>query len=80
MTYYMSIIFQQLIKSFEVCDLPVRNAKFVARKNWILTGSVRAFLHVFSYSVLEINFFAGNKYFLPGIKGSSKTNTPSSEH
>ena len=31
---------QQLIKSFEVCDLPVRAARFVARKNWIVTGSV----------------------------------------
>lgn len=31
---------QQLIKSFEVCDLPVRAAKFVARKNWVVTGSV----------------------------------------
>ena len=31
---------QQLIKSFEVCDLPVRAAKFVARKNWVITGSV----------------------------------------
>jgi len=24
----------------EVCDLPVRAAKFVARKNWVMTGSV----------------------------------------
>ena len=34
---------QQLIKSFEVCDLPVRAARFVARKNWIVTGSVSIF-------------------------------------
>jgi hypothetical protein len=27
------------VKSFEVCDLPVRAAKFVARKNWVVTGS-----------------------------------------
>lgn len=33
---------QQLIKSFEVCDLPVRAAKFVARKNWLISGSVSA--------------------------------------
>ena len=31
-------------------------------------------------SVLEINFLAGSKYLLPGIKGSSKTNVPSSKH
>ena len=37
---------QQLIKSFEVCDLPVRAARFVARKNWIVTGSVSICLTV----------------------------------
>ncbi len=31
---------QQLIKTFEICELPVRAAKFVPRKNWIITGSV----------------------------------------
>ncbi len=30
---------QSLVKSFEVCDLPVRAAKFVPRKNWVVTGS-----------------------------------------
>jgi len=30
---------QQLVKSFEVCDLPVRAAVFVPRKNWVVTGS-----------------------------------------
>ena len=30
---------QQLVKSFEVCDLPVRAAIFVPRKNWAVTGS-----------------------------------------
>lgn len=28
------------MKTFEVCDLPVRAAKFVARKNWVVTGAV----------------------------------------
>ena len=31
---------QTLVKSFEVTDLPVRAAKFVPRKSWIVTGSV----------------------------------------
>uniref|UniRef100_A0A8C4QTK2 Beta'-coat protein n=2 Tax=Eptatretus burgeri TaxID=7764 RepID=A0A8C4QTK2_EPTBU len=31
---------QTLVKSFEVCDLPVRAAKFVARKNWLVAGAV----------------------------------------
>ena len=30
--------------------------------------------------MLENNLFAGSKYLLPGIQGSSKTNTPSSKH
>jgi len=37
---YSGVCVQQLVKSFEVCDLPVRAAKFVARKNWVITGSV----------------------------------------
>lgn len=28
------------MKSFEVTDLPVRAAKFVVRKSWIVAGSV----------------------------------------
>ncbi|KAF8793648.1 Coatomer subunit beta' like protein [Argiope bruennichi] len=31
---------QVIVKSFEVCDLPVRAVKFIPRKNWIITGSV----------------------------------------
>ncbi|KAG8039808.1 hypothetical protein G9C98_000537 [Cotesia typhae] len=30
---------QTLVKTFEVCDLPVRTSKFVPRKNWVVTGS-----------------------------------------
>lgn len=30
---------QQLIKTLEICTNPVRAVKFVARKNWIVTGS-----------------------------------------
>ena len=30
---------QTLVKSFEVCDLPVRCARFVARKSLIVVGS-----------------------------------------
>ncbi|MGH0174991.1 UNVERIFIED_CONTAM: hypothetical protein FKN15_069757 [Acipenser sinensis] len=31
---------QTLVKTFEVCDLPVRASKFVARKNWVITGAI----------------------------------------
>lgn len=44
---------QQLIKSFEVCDLPVRAARFVSRKNWIITGSDDMQIRVFNYNTLE---------------------------
>jgi coatomer subunit beta' len=44
---------QQMVKTIEVCDLPVRAAKFVARKNWIVTGSDDMALRVFNYNTLE---------------------------
>ncbi|CAH8656088.1 unnamed protein product [Schistosoma rodhaini] len=44
---------QQLIKTIEVCTSPVRAAKFVARKNWIVTGSDDMQLRVFNYNTLE---------------------------
>lgn len=43
----------QNVKSFEVCDLPVRAAKFVPRKNWIVTGSDDMQVCVFNYNTLE---------------------------
>ncbi|GBL78707.1 Coatomer subunit beta' [Araneus ventricosus] len=42
-----------LIKSFEICDLPVRAAKFVPRKNWIITGSDDMQVRVFNYNTLD---------------------------
>ncbi|KAL7079143.1 hypothetical protein ACQ4LE_001016 [Meloidogyne hapla] len=44
---------QQLVKSFEVCELPVRAAKFIFRKNWIATGSDDMQLRIFNYNTLE---------------------------
>eukprot|EP00095_Tigriopus_kingsejongensis_P011235 maker-scaffold414_size178625-snap-gene-0.28 protein:Tk11235 transcript:maker-scaffold414_size178625-snap-gene-0.28-mRNA-1 annotation:"vesicle coat complex beta" len=44
---------QTLVKSFEVCDLPVRAVRFVPRKNWILTGSDDMTIRVFNYNTLE---------------------------
>ncbi|XP_038216207.1 coatomer subunit beta' isoform X2 [Zerene cesonia] len=41
------------IKRFEVCDLPVRAAKFVPRKNWFTTGSDDMQIRVFNYNTLE---------------------------
>ncbi|EDV98709.1 coatomer subunit beta' [Drosophila grimshawi] len=44
---------QQLVKDFEVCDVPVRSARFVARKNWIITGSDDMLIRIFNYNTLE---------------------------
>ncbi|XP_066601318.1 coatomer subunit beta'-like [Prorops nasuta] len=44
---------QTLVKTFEVCDLPVRAAKFVPRKNWVVTGSDDMQIRVFNYNTLE---------------------------
>lgn len=44
---------QTLIKSFEVCDLPVRAVKFVPRKNWLCTGSDDMQIRIYNYNTLE---------------------------
>nr|SVE84103.1 EOG090X01FO [Daphnia pulex] len=44
---------QQIIKSFEVCDLPVRAVKFVPRKNWVVSGSDDMQVRVFNYNTLD---------------------------
>lgn len=44
---------QTLVKTFEVCDLPVRSAKFVPRKNWVVTGSDDMQIRIFNYNTLE---------------------------
>jgi len=44
---------QTQIKSFEVCDLPVRAAKFVPRKNWVVAGSDDMNIRVYNYNTLE---------------------------
>ncbi|XP_072393406.1 coatomer subunit beta' [Diabrotica undecimpunctata] len=44
---------QQLVKTFEVCDVPVRTAKFLPRKNWIVSGSDDMQIRVFNYNTLD---------------------------
>ncbi|XP_061575002.1 coatomer subunit beta'-like [Cololabis saira] len=44
---------QMIVKTFELCDLPVRVAKFVARKHWIITGADDMQIRVFNYNTLE---------------------------
>ncbi|KAM4566870.1 coatomer subunit beta'-like [Odontesthes bonariensis] len=44
---------QTMVKTFELCDLPVRVAKFVARKHWIIAGADDMQIRVFNYNTLE---------------------------
>ena len=41
------------MKSFEVTELPVRTAKFVARKQWVITGSDDMLIRVFNYNTMD---------------------------
>jgi len=42
-----------LVKSFEVSDLPVRCAKFVARKQWFVAASDDMRFRIFNYNTME---------------------------
>ncbi|KAM7413597.1 hypothetical protein PAMA_020808 [Pampus argenteus] len=44
---------QTMVKIFELCDLPVRVAKFVARKHWVVAGSDDMHIRVLNYNTLE---------------------------
>ena len=44
---------QALVTSFEVTELPVRCAKFVARKQWIVCGADDMFIRVFNYNTMD---------------------------
>ncbi|XP_061074184.1 coatomer subunit beta'-like [Conger conger] len=44
---------QTIVKTFEVCDLPVRTSKFVARKHWVIAGADDMQIRVFNYNTLE---------------------------
>lgn len=56
----------KLIKSIDVCpqSLPVRTAKFIPRKKWIITGSDDMVIRVFNYNTcqLEHQFEAHTDY------------------
>jgi len=41
------------IKSFDICELPVRSAKFIARKQWFMTASDDMQLRVYNYNTME---------------------------
>eukprot|EP01087_Luapelamoeba_hula_P020714 TRINITY_DN711_c0_g1_i2.p1 TRINITY_DN711_c0_g1~~TRINITY_DN711_c0_g1_i2.p1 ORF type:complete len:938 (+),score=169.54 TRINITY_DN711_c0_g1_i2:26-2839(+) len=55
---------QNLVKTFEVTNLPVRTCKFIARKQWIITGADDMFIRVYNYNTMEkvITFEAHQDY------------------
>jgi hypothetical protein len=44
---------QTLVKSFELTDLPVRTAKFVARKQWVVAGADDMAVRVYNYNTMD---------------------------
>lgn len=44
---------QTLVKSFEVTELPVRAAKFIARKQWVVCGADDMQLRVYNYNTMD---------------------------
>ncbi|KAJ3254213.1 Coatomer subunit beta' [Boothiomyces macroporosus] len=57
-----------LVKTFEVCDLPLRAAKFIARKSWVVTGSDDFHVKVYNYNTHEkITSFEAHFDFIRSI-------------
>ncbi|KAI6690016.1 hypothetical protein NL676_026844 [Syzygium grande] len=44
---------QTMVKSFEVTELPVRSAKFIARKQWVVAGADDMFIRVYNYNTMD---------------------------
>ncbi|XP_022845701.1 coatomer subunit beta'-2-like isoform X1 [Olea europaea var. sylvestris] len=44
---------QTAVTSFEVTELPVRSAKFIARKQWVVAGADDMFIRVYNYNTMD---------------------------
>ncbi|EQK98604.1 coatomer beta' subunit [Ophiocordyceps sinensis CO18] len=51
--YIWSYVTQQIVRTFELTDVPVRAGRFVSRKNWIICGSDDFQLRVYNYNTSE---------------------------
>ncbi|CCX29585.1 coatomer WD associated region-domain-containing protein [Pyronema domesticum] len=51
--YIWSYVTQSIVKQFEICDVPVRAGRFIARKNWFVAGSDDFNLRVYNYNTSE---------------------------
>lgn len=60
---------QSTVKSFEVSsNSPVRTAKFVVRKQWVITGSDDLLIRVFNYNTMEkVKTLEGHTDFIRSI-------------
>lgn len=59
---------QQLLKTFEVNDGPVRVAKFIPRKNWIVCGSDDFKITVYNYNTTErVKQYEGHNDYVRSI-------------
>ncbi|KAG2233384.1 hypothetical protein INT48_000387 [Thamnidium elegans] len=59
---------QQIVKTFEVSESPVRAARFIARKNWFVTGSDDAQIRVFNYNTHEkVASFEGHPDYIRNL-------------
>lgn len=59
---------QTLVKTFEVCELPVRCAKFIPRKNWIVCGADDVNVRVYNYNTMErVKMFEAHTDYIRSI-------------
>lgn len=66
---------QSLVKSFEVSDQPVRAAKFVVRKQWIVAGADDMQMRVYNYNTMEkVSAVEGARAACPGLTPSLTLN------
>lgn len=41
-----------LVKSFELCEVPVRCSKFISRRQWFIAGTDDMYLRVYNYNTM----------------------------
>ena len=64
---------QSLVKSFEVTELPVRAAKFVARKQWVVCGADDMQIRVYNYNTMDkVKVFEAHTDYIRRVDSSNK--------
>src|SRR5689334_23808368 len=57
-----------MVKSIEVCDLPIRACKFIASKHWIVVGSDDMHIRIYNYNTLErVKMFEAHTDYIRSI-------------